>query len=439
MPCSGRVRAMAMPPVARASRSDGDVLAVQGPPGSGKTYHGARMILPCSGPVERVGITATSHKVISNLLRAVLDAADTDPAFDGVVVAAVQRGDADVVVDDPRVTRAAKTQDVADGLASGTANLAAGTAWLWASDRLAEAVDVLFIDEAGQISLANVASMANSTRQPRPVRRSAAARPAAARHASARRGPIGARPPAWGPRDDPARPRALPRAHGGCIPDLCAFTSEVFYDDRLEPEPHLASSASTTADTRFDGTGPRTVEVADGRGRQREPGRGGRGRGGRAVTGRGRRDVDDAHGRRPARRLDRRPDRRAVQRPGRRDPATAAGRGAGRDGRQVPGPGGPGQPLLADDLVAGARAARDGLPLQPEPAERGDVARARRDDRRPLARSVAGPRKDAGPDAAGERLLPPGRADRPAPRAGHRRPGHDAGVPRVEVLTLGLG
>ena len=75
-------------------------------------------------------------------------------------------------------------------------------------------------------------------------------------------------------------------------------------------------------------------------------------------------------------------DRRAVQRPGRRDPPAAATRSPGRDRRQIPGPGGAGQHLLDDDLVARARAARDGLPVQPAPPQRRDVAGTVRHDRR---------------------------------------------------------
>ena len=61
--------------------------------------------------------------------------------------------------------------------------------------------------------------------------------------------------------------------------------------------------------------------------------------------------------------LGRGPDRRALQRPGRRDQAAAAAGGPRRDRRQVPGPGGPGQHLLDDDVHPGAGAARHGLPL----------------------------------------------------------------------------
>ena len=79
-----------------------------------------------------------------------------------------------------------------------------------------------------------------------------------------------------------------------------------------------------------------------------------------------------------------------VQRPGRRDPAAPAAGGPGRDGRQVPGPGGADQHLLDDDLVARARAARHGLPVQPAPAQRRDVAGPMRRDRRGLAGPACG-------------------------------------------------
>jgi predicted RecB family nuclease len=45
---------------------DDSVLAIQGPPGAGKTFTGARMILEVVRQGKRVGITATSHKVIRN-------------------------------------------------------------------------------------------------------------------------------------------------------------------------------------------------------------------------------------------------------------------------------------------------------------------------------------------------------------------------------------
>src|SRR5262249_1259598 len=50
-------------------------LPIQGPPGAGKTYTGAKMICSLAKEGKKVGITANSHKVIRNLLDATRDAA----------------------------------------------------------------------------------------------------------------------------------------------------------------------------------------------------------------------------------------------------------------------------------------------------------------------------------------------------------------------------
>ena len=51
---------------------DDSYLFIQGPPGSGKTYTGARLIASLVGPGKRVAVTATSHKAIHNLLDEVI-------------------------------------------------------------------------------------------------------------------------------------------------------------------------------------------------------------------------------------------------------------------------------------------------------------------------------------------------------------------------------
>ena len=138
---------------------DRTVLAIQGPPGSGKTYSGARMICTLLAAGRRVGITGTSHKVIGNLLAAVLAAA----ADEDVDVRPVQHAGPEHVHDDERVVRAKDAADVRAQLDDGRANLAAGTSWLWVSTKMFGAVDVLFVDEAGQISLANVLALSQAT------------------------------------------------------------------------------------------------------------------------------------------------------------------------------------------------------------------------------------------------------------------------------------
>ena len=49
-------------------------------------------------------------------------------------------------------------------LDDGELDVAAGTAWLWARAVLADSVDTLFVDEAGQLSLANVLAVAGAAR-----------------------------------------------------------------------------------------------------------------------------------------------------------------------------------------------------------------------------------------------------------------------------------
>ena len=75
--------------------------------------------------------------------------------------------------------------------------------------------------------------------QPGAPGRSPAARPAAQGIAPAGRRPVGAGPCARRPRHDAADRGLFLEKTWRLHPDLCAFTSEVFYDDRLEPEAHL--------------------------------------------------------------------------------------------------------------------------------------------------------------------------------------------------------
>ncbi len=52
-------------------RLERSALFIQGPPGSGKTYRGAQIILRLIEDGRRVGVCATSHKAIDNLLHEV--------------------------------------------------------------------------------------------------------------------------------------------------------------------------------------------------------------------------------------------------------------------------------------------------------------------------------------------------------------------------------
>lgn len=129
----------------------GAVLAVQGPPGSGKTTVGARLIRALLDDGLRVGVTAQSHAVIGNLLTAA-----GRPAL--------QKCEPDDHCGTPGVDRAADNQQVLAALASGAHRLVGGSAWLWSREDLTGAVDVLVIDEAGQFSLANAVAVSRGAR-----------------------------------------------------------------------------------------------------------------------------------------------------------------------------------------------------------------------------------------------------------------------------------
>lgn len=138
------------------------LLAIQGPPGAGKTYTGARMICELVRQGKRVGITATSHKVIRNLLDEVVKAAGEEKVTGLRCVQKVK--DTDKPENDPpHIQTTVETQETLAAFLAG-AHVLAGTAWLWAQEDYSEAVDVLFVDEAGQMSLANVLAVSQAAK-----------------------------------------------------------------------------------------------------------------------------------------------------------------------------------------------------------------------------------------------------------------------------------
>jgi len=136
---------------------DESYLFVQGPPGSGKTYLGARLIVDLLKRGQKVGITANSHKAIHNLL-------------DEVMVVARERDVA--VIGQKKCTKDDQgTYYLADGMTNvdkgfvpGAGNLFAGTAWAFGIAAMDQQLDYLFIDEAGQVSLPHAVAVMTSAR-----------------------------------------------------------------------------------------------------------------------------------------------------------------------------------------------------------------------------------------------------------------------------------
>ena len=242
--------------VKRALAVDASVLPVQGPPGTGKTHDGARMIVALLRAGKRVGITANSHKVITNLL----DEACAAARESGVDLRAIQKSDGENASSDAMVRVSTDSAEVHRAVTTDEANLVAGTSWLWSRAAMLGVVDVLFVDEAGQMSLANVLASAPASNgvvllgdpqqldQPLKGVHPPGTAVSALGHILGERRTI-----------DPDQGLFLGetwRMH----PDVCGFVSEVFYEGRLRPKPDL-SRLRLDAPDPLGGTGLRFVPV----------------------------------------------------------------------------------------------------------------------------------------------------------------------------------
>lgn len=131
-------------------------LFIQGPPGAGKTYTGSHVIVDLLKRGKKVGVSSLSHKAINNLLAAVDTLAqEQNIAFQGIKKSDNNRPETHFNgkfignIFDNKI-------DIANS------NLIAGTAYLFARPEFDQQLDYLFVDEAGQISLANLVAMATS-------------------------------------------------------------------------------------------------------------------------------------------------------------------------------------------------------------------------------------------------------------------------------------
>ena len=203
-------------------------LPIQGPPGTGKTVTSAHVIVELVTAGKRVGITANSHAVITKLLDEVM----AEATRRGNPVLAMQRDDGDGSAN-PNVTHASNSGAVEAAVADGTFLLVAGTAWLFARPGMEAAIDYLFVDEAGQMSLANVVAVGTAAHNlvlvgdpqqlPQPTK---GTHPAGAGVAALEHLLDGAKTV---PPDRGLFLESTYRMH----PDICLFVSELSYESRL--------------------------------------------------------------------------------------------------------------------------------------------------------------------------------------------------------------
>ncbi|PWW66510.1 TM0106 family RecB-like putative nuclease [Actinokineospora spheciospongiae] len=136
---------------------DQSVLAVQGPPGAGKTYLAGQLITHLIRAGKTVAVTSTSHKAVENVLTAALTTAPDIPA----AKISKSKTPAEELWETPKDNKAlaAWRADHPEG------HLVGGTAWTFANPALkADPFDVLLIDEAGQFALADALAVSTATR-----------------------------------------------------------------------------------------------------------------------------------------------------------------------------------------------------------------------------------------------------------------------------------
>ncbi len=207
---------------------DSSYLVVQGPPGTGKTWQGAKAAIAMMRAGRRVGVTSLSHKAIDKLLEEIeREATEQGFAF---------RGRKKHSTEEQMFSgRFLDSSDRTEDLLGQDLLLIAGTGWLFAREEFDQAVDTLFIDEAGQVSLADALASGTAARNlvllgdPNQLPQiSQGAQPIPAK-ASALKHLLGIA-------------QTVPEHLGKFLPEswrlrpeLCTFTSEAYYQGRLKP------------------------------------------------------------------------------------------------------------------------------------------------------------------------------------------------------------
>ena len=230
-------------------RLDESVLGVQGPPGTGKTYRGAHMAKALVDVGKRVGIMAMSHQAIDNFLEEIVDVFAADACIE---LRAVRKVNSKPDSGLAGVTYVTDNKKLADD----QFDIVAGTSWAFASKVMQESpVDVLLIDEAGQLALIDAVVAAGAAKSmvllgdPLQLPQVAQASHPGDSGASALGYILGEE--ATIPADRGVFIEETRRMH----PDVCRFISDRIYEGRL------ASHAACTMQSTDAGTGLRWLRV----------------------------------------------------------------------------------------------------------------------------------------------------------------------------------
>ncbi|AMO56766.1 helicase [Endozoicomonas montiporae] len=143
--------------IAAVKNLDNSYLTIQGPPGSGKTHTGKHVIAELVKSGAKIGISSNSHKAINNLL--LKAAKQCKKAGIEVTVACTKDTDPELEAAGITITKNTELADYVDSPC-----ILGTTAWGFTRDEMADQLDYLFIDEAGQVSIANLIGMSRTAK-----------------------------------------------------------------------------------------------------------------------------------------------------------------------------------------------------------------------------------------------------------------------------------
>jgi len=132
-------------------------LCIQGPPGAGKSYTGTHVIADLLKQGKRIGISSNSHKAINNLLIGAARLCQKEK-INGKFFCTKDTGPEINELDITVIDNKSIINHVQNACVIGT------TAWGFSREEVADKFDYLFVDEAGQVSIANLVGISRSTK-----------------------------------------------------------------------------------------------------------------------------------------------------------------------------------------------------------------------------------------------------------------------------------
>jgi len=229
-------------------------LPIQGPPGTGKSHTASHVILGLVKQGKRIGVTALSHKVISNLLNKIQEVADQNN-FD---ISMIQKKSNDDGSDEIPWRITTDKNEIFGGLSN--YQVIGGTSFFWCYPELDDSLDYLFVDEAGQLSLIDTLAISGACKnlvllgdpqqlqQPQKGVHPEGTEVSALSHVLQERQTISD--------DQGVFLETTWRMH----PEICAFGSELFYENKLFPVTGLENQSVFVREL-IEGAGLRYLEV----------------------------------------------------------------------------------------------------------------------------------------------------------------------------------